>query len=88
MWINAMTSQQLTKFAWISDAELLHIHSPISVLTCLLLIPHFRWLDTLSARSLTVLGWTDDIKILNATMYPVHIYNNSPDFMCASDVSG
>ena len=36
-----------------------------------------------NTRSLTVLGWTDDIKILNAMIYPVHLQNNSPDFMCA-----
>ena len=36
-----------------------------------------------NTRSLTVLGWTDDIKILNATLYPVHVQNNSPDFMTA-----
>ena len=26
-----------------------------------------------NTRTLTVLGWTDDIKILNATLYPVHV---------------
>ena len=34
-------------------------------------------------RSLTVLGWTDDITKLHATMYPVHILCNSPEFMNA-----
>ena len=37
-----------------------------------------------NTRTLTVLGWTDDIKILNATLlYPVHVQNNKPDFMTA-----
>ena len=36
-----------------------------------------------NARSLTLLGWTDNINILSSTMYPVHIQNNSPAFMCA-----
>ena len=36
-----------------------------------------------NTRTLTVLGWTDDIKIPNATMYPVHIQNYSPEFMNA-----
>ena len=30
-----------------------------------------------------MLGWTDDIKILNATLYPVHVQNNTPEFMTA-----
>ena len=36
-----------------------------------------------NTRTLTVLGWTDDIKILNATLYPVHVQNNTPEFMTA-----
>ena len=36
-----------------------------------------------NTRSLNVLGWTDDIDILNTTMYPVNIQNNSLAFMCA-----
>ena len=32
---------------------------------------------------LTVLGLTDDIKILNETLYPVHVQNNSSQFMTA-----
>ena len=31
--------------------------------------------------TLTVLGSTDDIKILNVILYSVHIQNNSPEFM-------
>ena len=47
--------------------------------------------DPHNTRSLTVLGWIDDIKIVNATMYPVHMQNNLSDFMkrCITlDVSG
>ena len=33
--------------------------------------------------TLTVLGWTDDIKILNAILYPAHVQNNTPEFMTA-----
>ena len=37
-----------------------------------------------NTRTLTVLGWTDDIKILNAILlYPVHVQNSTPDFMTA-----
>ena len=36
-----------------------------------------------NTRTLTVLGWTDDIKILNATLYPDHVQNNTPEFMTA-----
>ena len=36
-----------------------------------------------NTRTLTVLGWTDDIKILNATLYPAHVQNNAPEFMTA-----
>ena len=36
-----------------------------------------------NTRTLTALGWTDDIKILNATIYPVHVQNNTPEFMTA-----
>ena len=36
-----------------------------------------------NTHTLTVLGWTDDIKILNATSYPVHVQNNTPEFMTA-----
>ena len=28
-----------------------------------------------------VLGWTDDTKILNATLYPDHVQKNTPEFM-------
>ena len=34
-----------------------------------------------NTRTLTVLGWTDDIKILDATLYPNHVQNNTPEFM-------
>ena len=36
-----------------------------------------------NTRTLTVLGWIDDIKIRNATLYPVHVQNNTPEFMTA-----
>ena len=36
-----------------------------------------------NTRTLTVLGWTDDIKILNATLYPAHVQNNTLEFMTA-----
>ena len=36
-----------------------------------------------NTRTLTVLGWTDNIKILNAALYPDHIQNNTPEFMTA-----
>ena len=36
-----------------------------------------------NTRTLTVLGWTDDIKILNARLYAVHVQNNKPEFMTA-----
>ena len=36
-----------------------------------------------NTRTHTVLGWTDDIKILNATLFPVHVQNNIPEFMTA-----
>ena len=36
-----------------------------------------------NTRTHTVLGWTDDIKILNATLYPAHVQNNTPEFMTA-----
>ena len=36
-----------------------------------------------NTRTLTVLGWTDDIKILNATLYADHVQNNTPEFMTA-----
>ena len=36
-----------------------------------------------NTRTLTVLGWTDDIKILNATLYPAYVQNNTPEFMTA-----
>ena len=32
---------------------------------------------------LTVLGWTDDTRILNATLYPDHVQKNTPEFMTA-----
>ena len=34
-----------------------------------------------NTRTLTVLGWTDDTKILNATLYPDHVQKNEPEFM-------
>ena len=34
-------------------------------------------------RTLTVLGCTDDTKILNATLYPDHVQKNTPEFMTA-----
>ena len=36
-----------------------------------------------NARTLTVLGWTNDTKILNATLYPDHVQKNTPEFMTA-----
>ena len=36
-----------------------------------------------NTRTLTVLGWTDDTKILNATLYPDHVQKNTPEFMTA-----
>ena len=36
-----------------------------------------------NTRTLTVLGWTDDIKILNATLYSAHVQNNTPEFITA-----
>ena len=36
-----------------------------------------------STRTLAVLGWTDDTKILNATLYPDHMQKNTPEFMTA-----
>ena len=36
-----------------------------------------------NTRTLTVLGWTDDIKILNVTLYPDHVQNNTLEFMTA-----
>ena len=36
-----------------------------------------------NTRTLTVLGWTDDTKILNATLYPDHAQKNTPEFMTA-----
>ena len=34
-------------------------------------------------RTLTVLGWTDDTSILNATLYPDHVQKNTPQFKTA-----
>ena len=36
-----------------------------------------------NTRTVTVLGWTDDTKILNATLYPDHVQKNTPEFMTA-----
>ena len=36
-----------------------------------------------NTRTLTVLGWTDDPRILNATLYPDNVQKNSPQFMTA-----
>ena len=36
-----------------------------------------------NTRTLTVLGLSEDIKILNATLYPDHVQNNTPEFMTA-----
>ena len=36
-----------------------------------------------NTRTLTVLGWTDDTKIFNATLYPDHVQKNTPEFMTA-----
>ena len=36
-----------------------------------------------NTRTLTVLGWTDDARILNATLYPDHVQKNTPQFMTA-----
>ena len=33
--------------------------------------------------TLTMLGWTDDTRILNATLYPDHLQKDSPQFMTA-----
>ena len=35
----------------------------------------------LNSRTLTVLGWTDDTKILNATLHPIQVQKNTPEFM-------
>ena len=34
-----------------------------------------------NTRTLTVLGWTDDTRILNATLYPDHVQKNTSQFM-------
>ena len=34
-----------------------------------------------NTRTLTVLGWTNDTRILNATLYPDHVQKNTPQFM-------
>ena len=34
-------------------------------------------------RTLTVLGWSDDTRIFNATLYPDHVEKNTPQFMTA-----
>ena len=39
--------------------------------------------DPQNTRTLTVLGWTDDTKILNATLFPDHVQKNTPEFMTA-----
>ena len=36
-----------------------------------------------NTRTLTVLDWTDDTRILNATLYPDNVQKNSPQFMTA-----
>ena len=36
-----------------------------------------------NTRTLTVLGWTDDTRILNATLYPDHMQKNTPEFITA-----
>ena len=36
-----------------------------------------------NTRTLTVLGWTDDTKILNATLYLDHVQKSTPEFMTA-----
>ena len=36
-----------------------------------------------NTRTLTVLGWTDATRILNATLYPDHVQKNTPQFMTA-----
>ena len=36
-----------------------------------------------NTRTLTVLGWTDDTRILNATLDPDHVQENTPQFMTA-----
>ena len=36
-----------------------------------------------NTRTLTVLGWTDDTRILNATLYSDHVQKNTPEFMTA-----
>ena len=33
--------------------------------------------------TLTMLGWTDDTRILNATLFPDQVQNNTPQFMTA-----
>ena len=37
-----------------------------------------------NTHTLTVLGWTDDTRILNATLYPDHVQKNTPEFMLRS----
>ena len=34
-----------------------------------------------NTRTLTLLGWTDDTKILNATLYQDHVQKNTAEFM-------
>ena len=36
-----------------------------------------------NTRTLTVLGWTDDTRILNAKLYPDHVQKNTPELMTA-----
>ena len=36
-----------------------------------------------NTRTLAVLGWTDDTRILIATLYPDHVQKNTPQFMTA-----
>ena len=36
-----------------------------------------------NTRTFTVLGWTDDTKVLNATLYPDHVQKHTPEFMTA-----
>ena len=81
---NVMISKQQKKSVSTSNARLLHIQSLIFDSICSLQTPHFIWPDTSSdTRTLTVLGWTDDIRILSATLYPDHVQKNTPQFMTA-----
>ena len=41
-----------------------------------------------NTHTLTVLRWTDDTRILDATLYPDHVQKNTPEFMTALFIIG